>query len=134
MLSNVIKIKSATFAILLLVVFETCNQKSDFKNQITIKLNSIDSKTKQLRINKFDTIEVSKSKFGLFARRYVKVAEYVTNPNGSVKIKLDSTERYCFSIRAPYHYGTEYFTEDFTKEILKDGSIINLEVQVFDPK
>lgn len=128
MLSNVIKIKSATFSILLLVLFATCNKKSDFENQITIELNSIDGKTKQNRVNKFDTIEVRKTKFGIFSHRYVKVEEYVTNSEGSVKIKVDSTQEYRFLIRGPYIYGSANFTKAFTKEKLKDGQEVNLEV------
>jgi len=127
MQSNVLKIKRTIFAILLLVLFTTCNKKSDFKYQITIELNCIDSKTKQHRVNKFDTIEVRKTKFNIFTQRYVKVEEYVTNSEGSVKIKVDSTQEYRFLIRGPYVYGTANFTEAFTKERLKDGQKVNIE-------
>ena len=128
MQSNFLKIKRTTFVILLLVLFATCNKKSDFENQITIELNSIDSKTKQHRVNKFDTIEVSKTKFGVFTQRFIKVEEYVTNSEGLVKIKVDSTQEYSFSIRGPYIYGSANFAEAYTKERLKDGQEVNIEV------
>lgn len=128
MQSNDPKIKRTICAISLLVLFANCNKKSDFENQITIKINSIDSKTKEYRVNKFDTIEVRKTKFGILTQRYVKVAEYVTNSEGSVKIKVDSTEEYRFLIRGPYVYGTANFTDTFTNEKLKDGQEINMEI------
>lgn len=128
MQSNVLKIIRTTCVIFLFGLFVKCNKKSDFENQITIKLNSIDSETKQRRENKFDTIKVNITRPGSFTYRYVKIAEYITNSGGSVKIKVDSTEEYRFSIRGPYVYGTANFTDAFTKEKLKDGQEVNIEV------
>ena len=131
MQSNALKLKRIISTVFLLILFVTCNKKTDFENQITIKLNCIDIKTKEYRVNKFDTIEVSKATFGIFTQRFIKVEEYVTNSEGSVKIKIDSTQEYSFSIRGPYIYGSANFAEAYTKERLKDGQEVNIEVRTF---
>ena len=42
----------------------SCTNKTNCENQITIKINSIDVKTKQLRVNMFDTVDVRITKSG----------------------------------------------------------------------
>ncbi|MEC4049004.1 hypothetical protein OX284_006160 [Flavobacterium sp. SUN046] len=69
------------------LLFLNCNN-SNLKNQITIKINSIDSKTKIPRINTFDTIEVNKEGVGYLMKTFVEVGEYVIDLMGSVKLKL----------------------------------------------
>ena len=107
----------------------SCSKKSD---QITITIHAIDSKTKQPRVNTFDTIEVRKEEFGYLMKTFKKVAEYTTDATGSVKISLDGTEGYNFSLSEPNIYGSAEFSEAFTKEKLKDGQEINIEVVSLD--
>lgn len=102
--------------------------KNNLDNQITIKINSIDGKTKQPRVNKFDTIDVRITKFGFPTRKYVKIAEYITNSTGSVEIKVDSIEEYRFIIRGTNIYGSANFTKGFSKEKLKEAQEVNIEV------
>jgi len=128
MQSIILKIKRTSFAIILLVLFASCNKKNDFENQITITIISVDKESKQRRVNKFDTIEVRKKKLAIFTHRYVKVEEYVTNAEGLIKIKVDSTQEYSFLIRGPFLYGSANFAEAYTKERLKDGQVVNIEV------
>lgn len=79
----------------------SCTNKTYSENQITLKINSIDVKTKQLRVNMFDTLDVRMTKFGFPIQKYVKVAEYITDSTGSVEIKCDSNEEYRFMISGP---------------------------------
>ena len=125
---DILKMKTITCISVITLLIFSCTKKTNLENQITIKINSIDSKTKQLRVNKFDVIEVRITEFGFPMQKYVKVAEYKTDSNGSVKIKVDSTEEYIFMIGGPNIYGSAEFTEAFTKEKLKDGQEVNIEV------
>ncbi len=105
------------------LVISSCNRKIDLENQITIKINSIDSKTKLPRINAFDTIDVRIESIGFPTKRFPKIAEYVTDSSGSVKIKIDRTEKYLLLLGAPYIFGSE----DIVGQNLKDEQEINIE-------
>lgn len=114
------------------MLISSCTNKTNSENQITIKINSIDVKTKQLRVNMFDTLDVRMTKSGFPTQKYVKVAEYITDSTGSVEIKCDSNEEYRFMISGPNVYGSANFTKPFTKEKLKDGQVVNIEVVTLD--
>ncbi|WDF65353.1 hypothetical protein [Flavobacterium sp. KACC 22763] len=114
-----------------ILLFFNCNKKSD---SITITVHSIDSKTKLPRLKTFDTIEVRTEGFGFIKKTFKKVAEYTTDSTGSVKIMLDGTEGYNFLLRGPNIYGSAEFSEAFTKEKLKDGQEVNIEVISLDNK
>jgi len=101
-----------------------CAKKTNLENQITITINSIDSKTKLPRVNAFDTIDVRIAEFAIPTRKYVKVAEYITDSTGSIKVKLDCDEEYHFILRGTYIYGAT----EFSNGELKDGQEINIEV------
>ena len=109
-----------------------CTDKTNSENQITIKINSIDAKTKQLRVNMFDAIDVRMTKFGFPTQKYVKVAEYITDSAGTVDVKVDSNEEYRFMISGTNGYGSANFTKAFSKEKLKDGQEVNIEVISLD--
>lgn len=128
MQSNILKTKIVVCISIMFFLISSCNKKNDLENQITIKINSIDSKTKKPRVNAFDTIEVRMRCVGYLMKTFKKVGEYTTDSTGSVKIKLDSTEQYIFLLRGPNIYGSAEFTEAFTKERLKDGQEVNIEV------
>ncbi|CCG52344.1 Hypothetical protein KQS_01760 [Flavobacterium indicum GPTSA100-9 = DSM 17447] len=106
----------------------SCNKNTNLENKITIKVNSIDSDSKQLRVNTFDVIEVRAEGFGYLMKTYEKVGEYTTDSSGSVKIEIDGSKQYRFMISGPNGYGSANFTEAFTKEKLKDGQEVNIEV------
>ena len=107
----------------MLFLITSCKKENDLENQITIKINSIDSKTKQRRVNAFDTIEVRMVKLGFLKKRFVSVGEYITDSTGSVKVKLDHTEEYHISL-----YGTDVFGwADFKENDFKDGQEVNIE-------
>ncbi len=116
----------------MIFLISSCKNENDLENQITIKINSIDSKTKQRRVNMFDTIDVRMAKFGFPMRRFVKVAEYIIDSTGSVKIKIDSTKGYSFFLSGLNVYGSENFDEAFTKEKLKNGQEVNIEAISFE--
>lgn len=121
-----IKIGFIWFSLMFFLI-SSCKKEKDLKNQITIKINSIDSESKKRRVNMFDTI-VRMAKFGFPMRRYVKVAEYIIDSTGSVKIKIDSTKGYWFFLNGFNVYCSESFDEAFTKEKLNDGQEVNIEV------
>lgn len=125
---KIMKIKTILCFFVGALLICSCTNKTNSENQITIKINSIDVKTKQLRVNMFDTVDVRMTKLGFPIQKYVKVAEYITDYTGSVEIKCDSNEEYRFMISGPNVYGSANFTKAFTKEKLKDGQVVNIEV------
>ncbi|MRX42021.1 hypothetical protein GJU43_22320 [Flavobacterium sp. LC2016-23] len=67
---NIDKTKLAVCISILALLISNCSRKTDSENQITIKINSIDSKSKQRRVNLFDTVEVRKEKFGYLTKTF----------------------------------------------------------------
>lgn len=128
MQSNIIKIKNVIGISFLLMLIICCNKNSSQENQITIKITLINKDTKQPRINSFDTIEVRKEGIGLLTKSFNKVAEYITDSTGSIRIKVNRNEGYKFMLSRKGFYGSENFSEAFTKEKLKDGQEVNIEV------
>jgi len=128
MQSSIPKTKIILRIFIMFFLISSCTHKSDLENQITIKITSIDSKTKQPRINMFDTIVVRKEENGYLTKIYSKVGEYITDSTGSVKIEIDQNEGYKFILRHRGFYGSESFGEPFTKEKLKDDQEVNIEV------
>ncbi len=124
MQSRILRIEVVVCVSLLALLISNCNKKSDLENQIIIKINSIDSKTKQPRVNVFDTIDVRIAEFGIPMRKYVKVAEYRTDSTGSVRAKLDRNGEYHFILGGKNIYGAIEFSEGE----LKDGQEVNIEV------
>ncbi len=120
MQSNILRLTIVVTALLL----SSCSSKNDLKNQITIKVNSIDSETKQLRINRFDSVEVRKEGIGYLMKTFNTVGKYVTDSTGSVKIKIDCREEYQIRVYGLHAYGGD----NFEKEELKDGQKVNIEV------
>lgn len=107
----------------------SCKRKPNLKNQIIVKVISIDSETKRVRDNKFDTIVVRIRGNGFLTQSFEKVREYVTDSTGSVKIKLSGTEEYRFIIDGSGIHGSTSFTEVFSKHKLRDGQDVNIEVK-----
>jgi|APLak6261698768_1056241.scaffolds.fasta_scaffold47930_1 hypothetical protein len=121
---NVLKMKIIFWTFITALLFLNCDRKTELDNQITIKVNSIDSKTKQPRRNVFDTIDVRIESIGFPTKRFPKIAEYVTDSSGSVKIKIDRTEKYLLLLGGPYIYGSE----DIIGEKFKDDQEVTIEV------
>ena len=120
---GILKMKNILFLSSIAILGFSCKGKSDLDNQITIKINSIDSKTKQYRVDASDTIVVKMVKFGYLKKNFVTVGEYITNAKGFVNIKLDSSEEYHISL-----YGTNVFGwANFKENDLKNGQEINIE-------
>lgn len=113
-------------------LISSCKKGKDLENQITIKITSIDSKTRQRRVNMFDTIEVRKEGIGFLMKSYKLVGEYVTDSTASVTIKIDRDEGYLFFLRKRGFYGEECFADPYTKEKLKDGQEVNLKVRSYE--
>jgi hypothetical protein len=127
---NLVKIKITTCAIFLLVLFPTCNKKSGFENQITITINSVDKKTKQRRINMFDTLEVRKESFGLLKKTFPIERKYVMDSSGSVKIRIDTSKIYDFSVSGIEVLGGDMYYPGY----LKNGQEVNIEVFSIDER
>lgn len=125
---NILNTKILAYISVLFFLITSCKKENDLEHQITIKINSIDSKTKQRRVNFFDTVEVRKERFGFLTKTFPVEKIYIMDSMGSVKIKVDSTEGYRFMISGPNIYGSANFTEAFTKEKLKDGQEVSIEV------
>ncbi|TDD99956.1 hypothetical protein [Flavobacterium sandaracinum] len=104
------------------------NQKAKIEeekeNQITITINSVDKETKQRRVNKFDTVIVRKEGIGYLMKTFDKVGQYVTDPTGSVKIKIDSSKICDISVSGLNVLGGDMYNPGY----LKDGQEINIEV------
>ncbi|CAD0003393.1 hypothetical protein [Flavobacterium chungangense] len=128
MQSNILKRKIVLYILMMFFLILSCNKKNNLENQITIKINSIDSETRKSRVNIFDTIEVSVQENGYLMKSFNKVGEYVTDSSGSIKIKIDSTKGYKFMLHGHNIYGSANFSEAFTKEKLKNGQEVNIEV------
>jgi len=120
---KILKMK-IVLCIIMALLLSNCTKKSDLENQITIKINLIDSKTKEPRADVFDTIDVRMQGIGYLMKTFNKVGEYVTDSTGSVKIKVDRTEEYYFIVEEPNIYGSI----DFTKGELKNDQEVNIEV------
>jgi len=118
------KSKSLVLIFSICLLNSNCDRKTDLENQITIKVNSVDNKTKQPRLNTFDTIDVRIESFGFPKKTFPKIAEYITDSSGSVKIKIDRTEKYQLLLGAPYVFGSE----DIVGQNLKDGQEVTIEV------
>jgi len=118
---KVVVVVCASFLSLLIV---NCKGKSDLENQITITINSIDKKTKQRRINMFDTVVVRKEGIGYLKKTFDKVGEYVTDSTGSVKIKIDSSKICDISVSGLNVLGGDMYYPGY----LKDGQEVNIEV------
>ncbi|WP_394675156.1 hypothetical protein [uncultured Chryseobacterium sp.] len=113
---------------LLLLLLLDCNRKNDLNNPITITIKVIDSKTKQSRINKFDTIEVRKEGLGYLGKTFDKVGEYITDSTGIVQITIIPKEGYRFMASGQNVYGSANFTKAFTKKILRNNEQVIIEV------
>lgn len=124
MQSKILKIKIVLYFIMIL----SCSRKTNLDDKITIKINSIDKETKRPRVNTFDVVEVRVESFGYLMKTYEKIDEYTTDSAGSVKIEIDGSKQYRFMISGPNGYGTANFTDAFTKEKLKEGQEVNIEV------
>ena len=128
MQSNIHKKNKILGIILLASLVINCKGKNYLENQITIKINLIDSKTKQFRVNKFDTIEVRKESEGYLMKTYNIVGEYVTDSKGSVTIKIDRDAEYRIMLNRRGLFGSESFAKSFNREKLKDGQEVDIEV------
>ncbi len=128
MQSNILKLKNIIGISFLLISIICCNKNTSQENRITIKITLINKDSKQPRINSFDTIEVRKEGIGLLTKSFDKVAEYVTDSTGSIRIEVNRNEGYKFMLSRKGLYGSENFSEAFTKEKLKDGQEVNIEV------
>jgi hypothetical protein len=121
---NIRKTKIVVCISVLALLISNCNRKTDSENQITIKINSIDSKTKQRRVSFFDTIEVRKERFGYLTKTFPVEKKYVMDSKGSVKIKIDTTKLYKIFVLGFKAFGSEMYYPGH----LKDGQEINIEV------
>ena len=124
MQSKIHRIKSALFIFFILSLISNCKGKSELENQITVKINSIDRKTKENRINVFDTIEIRKEGVGYLMKTFDKVGEFVTDSSGSFKIKIDKTNNYLFLLKRRNYFGSE----TVIGESLKNNQEVSIEV------
>ncbi|MCL1666626.1 hypothetical protein M2T82_00980 [Elizabethkingia ursingii] len=134
MQSNIHKTKTVVYISIMFFFILSCTKKTDLENQITITIKSINSGTKQSRINMFDTIEVRKKENGYLTKTFEKVGEYRTDSTGSIKIKIDRTKEYRFILKGIGIYGSSNFTSAFTKENLKNGEEVNIEAVSVEKK
>lgn len=121
---NIRKAKIMICISVIALLISNCNRKTDSENQITIKINSIDSKTKQRRVNLFDTVEVRKERFGYLTKTFPVGKIYIMDSMGSVKIKIDTTKLYKVFVLGFKAFGPEMYYPGY----LKDGQEINIEV------
>ncbi len=107
-----------------------CNRKTSLEDQITITINSVDKKTKQRRINMFDTLEVRKESFGLLKKTFPIERKYVMDSSGSVKIRIDTSKIYDFSVSGIEVLGGDMYYPGY----LKNGQEVNIEVFSIDER
>ena len=124
MQSNILNVKMTLCFSIITLLISSCNGENNLKNQITIKINSVDNETKKRRVNAFDTIEVRKQGVGYLMKTFNTVGQYVTDSTGSVKIKIDRTEKYQIRLYGIHVYGGG----DLYGEELKDGQEVNIDI------
>lgn len=124
MQSDILKTKRVVCIFIMFLLISSCNKKNDLENQITIKINSIDSKSKQRRVNLFDTVEVRKERSGYLMKTFPVENIYIMDSMGSVKIKIDSTKLYKIFVLGYKAFGPEMYYPGH----LKDGQEVNIEV------
>lgn len=124
MQSKTLKTKIMVCISILALSISSCTKKTNLENQITIKINSIDGKTKQRRINVFDTVVVRKEGIGYLMKTFDKVGEYITDSNGSLEVKIDSSKIYDISVSGLNVLGGDMYYPGH----LKDGQEVNIEV------
>lgn len=124
---NILKIR-IIINVLIVYTFFSCKEKNDLESQITIKMTTIDYKTKQPRTGTFDTVEIMKEKARYLMKNFTKIEECVTDSTGSFKVKINPDTGYKFILRKKGFYGSESFGRSFSKEQLKDGQEINIQV------
>lgn len=127
---NIRKTKIVVCISILALLISNCNRKTDSENEITVKINSIDSKTKKRRVNLFDTVEVRKERFGYLTKTFPVEKKYIMDSTGSVKIKIDTTKLYKVFVLGFKAFGPEMYYPGH----LKDGQEINIEVISFEQK
>lgn len=126
MLLECFKIKINIYFLLLVLLSSNCKNNSSLDNKINVTIKSKDSKTKKVRKNKSDTIQIRMVKFGFLKKNFVTVGEYVTDSLGTVKVKLNPTEKYHISL-----YGKNVFGwADFNENVLEDGQTIILKASL----
>ena len=125
--SNIYKEGVIIFTLCFTLLFVNCKLKGNLDNQITIKINSIDEKTKKRRINMFDTVEVRKEGFGWLMKTFNVVGVYRTDSTGSVKIKIDSTKISEISVKGLHELGGEMYYPKY----LKNNQEVDIEVRSY---
>jgi preprotein translocase subunit SecF len=128
MQSNLPDTKILVYISVLFFLISSCKKEIDFENQITIKINSIDSKTKQRRVNFFDNVEVRKEGFGFIKKTFPVEKIYTMDSMGSVKIKIDTTKIYDISVLGLKVLGGDMYYPGH----LKDGQEVNIEVKSYE--
>jgi len=124
---NIHKVGAIIFGLFFTLLIVSCKGKGDLDNQITIKINSIDEKSKQKRINMFDTVEVRKEGFGWLMKTFNVVGVYITDSTGSVKIKIDSTKISEIHVLGLHELGIDmYYPGD-----LKNNQQVDIEVRSY---
>lgn len=106
-------------ALIISIISISCFQKQE---EINVKIKVIDADTKVPQKN--DTIEVRMGKFNFPVRKYVFVANYVSDSLGEAKIKLFKNERYTFSVFNP---GNTFGSNEFKAGELKENETILIE-------
>ncbi len=127
MQSKIHKVGVIFFVLFFLLLFANCTLKGDMDNQITIKINSIDEKSKKRRINMFDTVEVRKEGFGWLMKTFNVVGVYKTDSTGSVKIKIDSTKISEIHILGLHEFGIDMYYPGH----LKNNQEVDIEVRSY---
>ncbi len=125
---NILNTKILVSISVMVFLITSCKNKNDLENQITIKINSIDSKTKQLRVNFFDTVEVRKEGFGFIKKTFPVEKIYIMDSMGSVKIKIDTTKIYDISVSGLEVLGGDMYFPGH----LKEGQEVNIEVRSYE--
>jgi len=110
-----------------MLLFVNCTWKGNLNNKITIKINSIDEKSKQRRKNMFDTVEVRKEGFGYLMKTFKVVGVYRTDSTGSVKINIDSTKINQIFVSGLHEYGSEMYYPGY----LKNNQQVDIEVRSY---
>ncbi|PKB15357.1 hypothetical protein CLU82_0428 [Flavobacterium sp. 5] len=130
MQSKISKMKIVISISIIALLISNCSRKTDLDNQITITINSVDSKTKLPRINTFDDVEVRKEGIGYLMKTFKRVGKYKTDSTGSVKVKIDTTKIYDISVLAENALGGDMYYPGY----LKDGQKVIIEVVSLENK
>lgn len=116
MLSQIVK--TIFFLLIGMLVYTLLNEflKNRDANYINIKINAIDKRTNQLRVNKFDSVIIETEGLGYWVKTFKVTGRYKIDSTGFIKIKINSKKINFINLYGDSVMGTDYYSACKLKE------------------